>query len=424
MSKQRWVDWTALIVILLLGIFYAWTLEDIPFHPDESTQIYMSKDFSSLFSDPLGLSWEASPQLSDEERIRAIDAPLAKFIIGFLREISSTPPLAADWNWSLSWVENQSAGALPSSSQLLIARAAIAAFLPISLWFYYLVLKKVMPAIPALIALTLLGLNPLILLHGRRAMSEGILIFGIAFLLWTITRDERNPWMIGLALGISINAKYSALGLFPAAYLALILLPDLDFNLKRAAGNILKASLICFLSIILLNPFYWKQPFAALKTGLNARYSLAKQQDEDYLGQEEKLRITIPSLVLNTYFTSPQTEEVGNYLLETKYERKQYLSAPLINLGRDNLSGSILLSLTIVGIGRMLFTGSGQKKAVRHNYLILALGTLGICVFTIYLLPWQRYVVPILPFTFIWIGAGLIPFFKTLSNDITATPTD
>jgi hypothetical protein len=419
MSKHRWIDWATLGVILLLAVFYGWTLMDIPFHPDESTHIYMSSDFSKLFSDPLGLSWEGSPPLDNEERIRAIDAPLAKYIIGLIREIFSIPPLDSDWDWSLSWEENRSAGALPSARQLLFSRAAITAMLPISLWIYYLALKKILPAIPSLAAVTLLGLNPLLLLHGRRAMSEGILICGIALFLWSITRDKRNPWLIGLALGFAINAKHSALGLLPAAFLAVCLLPDQNPDLKKTALNILKISLVIVITSLLLNPFYWKQPIAALNTGLKARFSLAKEQQEDHLIQPGKLRTTIPGLILHTYFTSPQTEETGNYLIETQDVRESYLATPLHSWGRDKLSGSILLTLTLAGIGYVFWAFSDKEPAERNIFLIVALATLGISGFAVFLLPWQRYIMPLLPFTFCWVAAGLTPFIKSITKGLT-----
>ena len=416
MNRKRWVDWATLGLIILLAVIYAWTLMDIPFHPDESTHIYMSKDLINLFSDPLSLAWEGRSPLDDEERIRAIDAPLARYLIGMIREIFSIPPLEADWDWSLGWEENRSAGALPSDRQLLLARAAITSLLPISLWVYYLALKKILPAVPSLAAVLLLGLNPLLLLHGRRAMSEGILIFGVALFLWTVTRDKRNPWLIGLALGIAINAKHSALGLIPAAILAVSLLPETSFDLKKAAINILKTTLVVVFSLLLLNPFYWKQPFGALKMGGRARLLLAEEQQEDHLILPGKLKTTIPSLILHTYFTEPQTEEVGNYLLETQDARERYLTNPFYTWGRDKLVGALLFTLTLAGIGFGFWAFSEKEPAARNLYLIIAVGTLGICGFTAFLVPWQRYILPLFPFTFSWVGAGLTPFLKSRSK--------
>jgi len=415
LRKTQLVDWITLIIIVLLTALYAWTMMEVPFHPDESTQIYMSKDITSLFQNPLELTWGGSTPLPDEDRIRAIDAPLAKFLIGAVREIFSIPPLEADWNWGASWEENLNAGALPSQSQLLISRSIMTALLPFSLWFFYLALKKVLPPSASLAATLLMGMNPLLLLHGRRAMSESVLIFGVGFFLWGITRDKRNPWLIGLAVAISINAKHSALGLLPAALLAVILLPGEAPNPRRAGLNILKTALVLSTITILLNPFYWKDPLGALRTGAQARFKLAGEQKENHLerlGVEgSALKITIPGLLLNTYFSQPQTEEVGNYLAYTEETRSTYLANPIHTWGRDPISGAILAALTFAGMGFILRGFSQRTPRERNIFLLILLTTVGLGAFLATLLPWQRYVLAVLPLTFFWIGAGLTPIF-------------
>ena len=415
MKKLHWVDWVTLGVILLLTALYALTLPDIPFHPDESTHIYMSEDISQ---NPLTLAWDGALPLGSEERIRAIDAPLAKYLIGAVREIFSISPLGSDWNWALGWEENQSQGALPTTKQLLFSRSVMTLVLPFSLWLLYLTFKKIMSSLPSLVAVTLLGLSPLLLLHARRAMSEGLLVFGIALLLWAVTRDKRNPWLIGLALGIAINAKLSALGLFPAAILAVVILPEGFPGIKKGILNILKSLFIVLIAILLLNPFYWKHPLSALEAGLKARFSLAEEQQEDYLGRlgldEQPLMTTIPGLILNTYLTPPQTEEVGNYLAQTGEAKERYLSNPFHNWGRDLISGSILAAISFAGLGFAFWRFQDKDPWEKNNILIIALAALGMGIFTIILLPWQRYVLAILPFTFCWVGFGLAPIFKAL----------
>ena len=417
MKKLHWVDWVTLGIILLLAALYVLTLPDVPFHPDESTHIYMSKDISQ---NPLDLAWDGALPLSSEERIRAIDAPLAKYLIGAFREIFSIPPLESDWNWGLGWEDNQSEGALPTNRQLLFSRSVITLLLPFSLWLFYLTFKKILPSIPSLAAVTLLGLNPLLLLHARRAMSEGLLVFGIALLLWAVTRDKRNPWLIGIALGIALNTKHSALGLFPAAILAVVILPEGFPGVKKGIFNILKTSLIVLIAIVLLNPFYWKHPLGSLEAGVKARFSLAKEQQEDYLGRfgldDQPLMTTIPGLILNTYLTPPQTEEVGNYLAQTGEYKEKYLSNPFHNWGRDLISGSILAALSLAGLGFAFWRFPDKNPWEKNNLLIIGLATVGMGIFTILLLPWQRYVLAILPFTFCWVGFGLAPIFKALKN--------
>ncbi|MFN2281789.1 MAG: hypothetical protein ACK2TZ_08010, partial [Anaerolineales bacterium] len=178
----------------------------------------------------------------------------------------------------------------------------------------------------------------------------------------------------------------------------------------------LKTTLIIIFTFLLLNPFYWKHPLGALEKGIKARFSLASDQQEDHLGQYDlegsPLKITIPALFLNTYLTPPQIEEVGNYLDETEETRELYLANPFHTWGRDKISGSILAALSFLGLGFAFRGFSERSPEEKNNLLIFVLATLGIGITLIFLLPWQRYVVAILPFAISWIGSGLVPIFK------------
>lgn len=417
MTKPRWTDWAAIVLITALVLVYTWTLMDIPFHPDEATHIYMSKDLSSYFQNPLDLAWDGSLPLGNEERIRAIDAPLAKYFIGAVRGIFSVPVLEADWDWSQSWEENNAAGALPSREQLLFARAALTAVLPIGLWFFYRALGQVLPTIGALVGTLLLGFHPLLLLHGRRAMSEALLVLGICFFLWAATREKRNPWLVGLTLGLTIGAKHSGLALLPAGVLAVVLIPDLSQNLKRAAGNLVKFSLVLLITILLLNPFYWKRPLTGLQVGLQARFELAAEQQEDYLESGAGvLKTTLPGLILNIFYLDLQIEEVGNYLDNTNEAKTDYLDNPLHTWGRDKISSALLFTFSLAGIGLVARSYSKRSRQEKERILILALATLGMSIFTVLLLPWQRYAMAVLPFAVYWIAAGMAPILLALEK--------
>lgn len=417
MTKPGRIDWTAIALIIVLAVFYAWTMMDIPFHPDESTHLYMSKDLSSYFQNPLELAWEGDLPLGDEERIRAIDAPLAKYLIGAVRGIFSVPALEADWDWRLGWEENRAAGAIPSSEQLLFARAALTAVLPFCLWFFYRTLSKILPGSGALAGTLLLGLHPLLLLHGRRSMSEALLLLGICFFLWAATRDKRDPWLIGLSLGLAIGAKHSAIALLPAGILSVILIPDLAQHLKKAAGGLTKLFLVLFLTILLLNPFYWKRPLSGMQAGLKARFELAAEQQEDYLGPNAGvLKSTLPGLILNIFYLDVQTEEAGNYLEYTSEAKLDYLANPLHTWGRDKMSSALLFTFSLAGIGLAIRSYPNRSPQEKERIMILALATLGMSIFSALLLPWQRYAVAVLPFAVFWIAAGMEPFLLAVEK--------
>jgi len=123
MQKFIKENWFFILLIIALTTFYYFGLSLVPFHPDESTHIFMSQDTELLFTQPLSLSWEQDQPYSNEIMLRSLGAPLTKYLIGLSRLITNVPQLAADWNWSLSWDDNIAAGAFPSHRLLLTSRA-------------------------------------------------------------------------------------------------------------------------------------------------------------------------------------------------------------------------------------------------------------------------------------------------------------
>lgn len=420
MQKSPWYVWIGIAVIGLLAGLYFWNLAAVPFHPDEATHIYMSKDLARLFRQPGSLAWQGELPLSSEERIRAIDAPLTKYLIGTARGLSSTPALEADWDWSESWLENASAGALPSRDQLWISRAAVTASLLAGLWFYYLALRAHFPPPLCILGTLLLGLNPLITLHGRRAMSEGALIFGVGFFLWAATRENRNPWLIGLALGLAINAKHTAAALLPAGLFAASLIRDHQKDWKRILFRISQFAAAGALVATALNPFYWRQPLPALRVGLEARGTLARLQKADYseqLGLEGASPVTkSAALLANAYFTKPQTEEVGNYLAETGPSRANYLANPLSSWGRGWIAGGIFLILSMTGFTLTVLQLGRRPTSRQENSLIWLLSSLGAFLILLFPLPWQRYILLLLPFSTYWALAGILPLYRQITE--------
>ncbi|MFH1633237.1 MAG: hypothetical protein ABIG63_04395 [Chloroflexota bacterium] len=98
MKRFLQTDWPFVILLIPLTIFYLWGLRFVPFHPDESTQLYMSSDFESLFSNPASLFWDPDREDDPRQRYRELDAPLTKYILGLGRVIAGQPALPVDWD--------------------------------------------------------------------------------------------------------------------------------------------------------------------------------------------------------------------------------------------------------------------------------------------------------------------------------------
>lgn len=138
-SRNKYaVDILFLMILGSLGWFFLSGLRAVPFHPDESTQLYMSADFEQLLTSTFELTFSPNAQGDLKQHYRLIDAPLTRYILGLGRTIGGFSALPADWDWSKTWDENVQAGALPSEELLYAGRMAITLLLPLGLVFLYL----------------------------------------------------------------------------------------------------------------------------------------------------------------------------------------------------------------------------------------------------------------------------------------------
>ena len=234
--------------LLLYLLFFLGTIQQVPFHPDEATQIYMSRDMDLLFSNPSNLIYHPETSPSPEQRYRLIDSPLPRTIIGIARTIFHLEPLASDWDWAISWEENQTNGAFPSASLLLLSRVTLAVFVPVGLVFFYLILKTMLPWSLSLLATLVLGLNAIFLVHTRRAMAEGISFCFYFFIFYLLVKQPGKFWLIGIGAGLALITKQTIL---PILVLPIVVWSVELFRTHHFA-TFIKALLIYLGSILLI----------------------------------------------------------------------------------------------------------------------------------------------------------------------------
>ena len=125
MTSARWLQAGLAAAWALFAVFALWGVPGVPFHPDESTYLYMSRDFDSLFrqGDPAAVTWRAANQPQDVIRYRLLDGALAHYLPGLGRLLGGySLALPHDWDWSASWAGNATLGALPDAGLLNAAR--------------------------------------------------------------------------------------------------------------------------------------------------------------------------------------------------------------------------------------------------------------------------------------------------------------
>lgn len=396
--------WLVLLILGLLSVFTLSGILQVPFHPDESTQLYMSRDFELLFSHPSELFWNPD-RANIEQHYRLIDAPLTRYWIGFIRQFGGLSSLPSDWNWSLTWEENQAAGALPSTGLVFSGRLAIALLLPLSLFLIYRAGAALDNRLLGVLAAILLGTNALVLVHDRRAMAEGMLTFGVCLSLWGIMHADRRPVLAAIGIALAFNAKQSALALFPAGLLAVLWLPEEMRTPKRLAANLFQYLLVFAGISLLLNTVWWQDPFHAIPASWQERREFLQGQVE--LTQEliPGQHLSTPGeraaiMIANLFIVDPQFAEVGNYLAQTQTASDAYLTQPANRLLRGFFTGGLMLVLAIYGMALISLRSRAAKAPARRRlvlFLVTFLLQAGALLVTVPL-PHQRYVMPLVPF--------------------------
>jgi 4-amino-4-deoxy-L-arabinose transferase-like glycosyltransferase len=408
--------WFFILLLTSLSAFYFWGINKVPFHPDESTQLYMSADFEHIISNPLAMAWEDHKPLTDVFRYRLIDAPLTRYLIGFWSALFSRSPLASDWDWSATWEENQEKGAVPGGLSLLIGRLAIASLFPLGLIMLYRIGLSVDGRWFGILLVFVISLNALILLHTRRAMAEGTLVFGVILTFYALMSAHKRPFITGLALAIAFNAKHSALVLLPIGLLAVCWIPEKKLrNYLQFPANTAKYLAGFGLLTILLNPFLWRQPISAAQQALFLRQDLLKRQVADMKRLAPAHVLESPAqrsavLAAQVFFAPLYFSELGNYKQNTQLSEELYLQNPSHQLWRSQFPGAIYLSLAVLGMIAMIreLTQVNPEKRRLLILYIFAFFTLAGGNIIMIPLPWQRYSIPVIPSVTIFTGLGII----------------
>lgn len=394
-----------LFLICLIGysVWFLGGVAAVPFHPDESTYLFTSSDWEDFLQNPSSQFWMADREGDARQRYRLLDAPLTPALIGLGRSIAGLPALPVDWDWGKTWQANQQAGALPSSALLWTGRMAVAVLFPISILFLFLAARRAVNEPTAWIAALLYAANALALLHARRAMAEGALLLMVTVSLWSLTRAETRAWLTAIPTALAFAAKQTLAALAPATLLAVLWQPGPqgEKTLWHRARPILLYSGLLVGMLFLLHPFLWAHPLQALSSAVKARTVLATAQQNDRPGQA----LTSPaqkmvSLLGNLYFTPPALAEANNYLEDTRPTDTAYLANPLNHMLRSFAAGAALFGLSIFGYLAGVLRIVHAPARHRRLALLLAAGTVQTLALLLLIpLPWQRYTLPLLPFT-------------------------
>jgi 4-amino-4-deoxy-L-arabinose transferase-like glycosyltransferase len=402
----------------------------VPFHPDESTFLYMSRDFDLLFlqGQPGAVAWQAEGQPPLVKRYRLLDAPLGRYLAGLGRALAGQPPLGQDWDWSATWEANVAAGALPDSKTLANARLPATVLSALAGLLVYKIGARLSGRGTGATAALLFGLSGLVLLHGRRAMSEGPLLLFTVLTVWLVLRDRPNPVWVGLALAAAVASKLTALTLLPVAVVGLWLPAGQALRgpggWRPAWRRLAVFGVAAVLGLWALHPSLWPAPVAGLRAMQAARQSFFTEQAAFVQAVAPHVSWQGPGLrtlgmIYHTYFAPLAYADVGQYAAATAASEQRYAAMPL-NLGWHTASlplnligGGLVLSLSVAGVIEAIrqtrrwradlqndMPGIRARVVVATWTFASVVGLLAVAV------PAQRYYLPLVPIACLWAAEG------------------
>lgn len=410
---------TIIVQIIPILVFLAWSIfffkgiASVPFHPDETTQIFMSSDFDKIVTGNVKeLFYNENDTDNSMQNYRLLDSPVTRYMIGIGRFLTNSPKLEIDWNWSGSWNENKSA--LPNVKLLNISRLSIAIFLPVTILFYYLINKKLFGFPISALSTFLLMTNSIILLHTRRAMAESGLLFFIEISLFALLFiPNKYLFLTAIPIAFGLNTKQSLLPLFVIGFVYIA------YKAKSNKKTMVLQSTLFILLIgsifYFLNPVIWERPITGISDMLSKRSALTTNQVNG-------IALDTPNFILQNpidrfvgifgqlFVVEPAIQDIANYETGLENEIIKYNKNILHSgFGRNILMGSLIFIFFCIGVFCEYSNNNLQKFLVFSMMILLIIEIL-----IFFPIPFQRYYVPLIPFSMVYISSGIINSFKYL----------
>ncbi len=420
MIKRHLYHIIGTLLTLSYLIFFYGGLLSVPFHPDKSTQIFMSGDFQTMFTNPSGLFFDPAKLTDTRQHYRLVDAPLARTAVGKGLTLTGLPPLPQDWDWGVPWDQNIAAGTYPSSNTLLIARLFTSLFFPLGLAAFFLTLRSFTGKWISLAGVAFLAINSLILLHTRRAMAEPLFITIFLLLIWRLSKPFSigNIIWISILLGLFLQAKQLALPLVVAVMTILLWKGWQKLGWRSLHHTLLLPAGCILLFLYISNPVMWKDPVQVAPIMLEQRQMVSQNQLEVFRSAGSNLALTTPAerviaMVAHTYLAPPAYYDIANYRESLAAGIASYSKNPLNLVLSGWIWGGIFLTLTLTSLilfGIRLFRRpSSQPEIVAIS---IWMGFVQFAGYFLFLpLGFQRYYLVFIPLSLLMCIYGIQQIF-------------
>jgi 4-amino-4-deoxy-L-arabinose transferase-like glycosyltransferase len=421
----------AWLLLLILYILAGTPLT--PFHADESTQIFMSRDYAYQFTqgDLSGITYSDPPMRDTEQHLRLLNGTINKYLVGLAWYLGgfSLKDINQQWDWGGDWNYNQQNGHAPSPELLITARWPSALFLAVGMVVIFVIGQAIGGRLTAYIASLYYALNPALLLNGHRAMMEGSLIF---FILLTVLAGiwflSRPAWwtaiFLGIASGLALASKHTAVFTVAAVFLAcatgfFLNHKDTKVTEKKLKGlkisvspalqwfiSLLFSSILALITFYALNPAWWGDPIARAGTVLELRQDLLDIQTSVF-GSYPTLPDALAGFARQTLIALPQYYEVAGWESYIGDQITRYEASPWhgVSVGGSSLGAALLLVMVGIGVWA-LFRRSEISFLTRWLVGLWALVTI-FSTLALTPLEWQRYYLPSYPVIGLLAGLGI-----------------
>ncbi len=418
------VGWLAVLIgYILAGVALT------PFHGDESTQIYMSRDYAYQFiqHDLSQITYSADPASPTEQHLRLLNGTLNKYAIGLAWHLAgyTLDDINDQWDWGADWDYNQANGHAPAPGLLIVARWTSGLFLAAGVVALFILGRKLSGLPAAYLASLYYALNPALLLNGRRAMMEGsFMLFSLLTVLAGVGFIQKPDWkralLLGGVSGLALASKHTALFTVTTVWAGCGLYALLPLFSKSVSGfssrlfSLLLAGLVTIGIFLGMNPAWWDNPVGRVGDVLALREDLLQIQ-VDVFGGYTDLGEHIAGFWRQAVIALPQYYEVAGWDDYIGEEIAAYEVSPWhgVSIGGSSVDAALFLAMIGAGLWALLRSPIDKRPAfwLAGGWALMMIGS------TLLLTPleWQRYYLPAYPALGLLGAVGLTQMIRRIN---------
>ncbi len=414
----------ALIYMLALMGYILAGVPLTPFHGDESTLIYTTRDYFDQFvARDVGEFTSTAPDVDPMDvNLRLLDGRVQKYLGGFTYHLTggTADGLNQPWEWGADITYNQQQGNFPAPDVLMTNRWAMAVLLALCIPAAFGIGMQLGGWPAALIFPALLAFSPTVLLNGRRAMMEApLMLFSLLTVLSALRWAKSNPdgawrarawramplhwvWLIPLSVadGLALSSKHSGALIIVAVFGALGVL-----TLWRRDGRGLLGLCLAGVGALgifyLFNPTWWADPIDSARSVLRLRSELLAGQTQ-FFGGYSDFAEQLAGFWRQTFVGAPQFYEVDSWAGWIADPITAYQASPWGGVTFGMLGGLILAIFAVLGVVAL----SRRRDASAWVFGVYAVGVM-CAALLLTPLEWARYYLIGLPGVYGLAAVGL-----------------